>query len=71
MAQSKAGQNNLRNMLLSDGTIKQTVDAVTGNNVRHIDRTASQAAAIAARRADLGIKPLILSGGMKRDTYNY
>jgi len=57
MAQSKSQQNALRSMLLNNGTIHAT--AASPSTVRHIDKKASQAAAIAARRADCNVKPIV------------
>ena len=54
MAQSKVNQNALRSMLLRDGTLKSS--ELQPSAVRHVDKAASQAAAIAARRADMNMR---------------
>lgn len=51
MAQSKTQQNALRSMLLNNGNQPSAI--------RHIDKKASQAAAIAARRADIKLVPTV------------
>jgi hypothetical protein len=63
MAQSKVNQNNLRDMLLNNGTVKQ--GNIQPSAFRHTDKVASKAAAIAARRADIGIKPTVRTTGKK------
>lgn len=47
---NKAATSDLRKQLLRDGTVKQSV---LPSEIRHADKAESQAAAIAARRADL------------------
>jgi hypothetical protein len=57
MAQSKTNQNNLRDMLLNNGNIQQ--GDIQPSAFRHIDKEESQAAAIAARRAELQRTPAV------------
>lgn len=60
MAQSKTGQNALREMLLNNGSLRQ--GETQPSAIRHVDKKASQAAAIAARRAEINKKPTVTTG---------
>lgn len=52
---SKKSQNNIRQQLLNDGTIKQTV--LQPSAITHKDPAESRAAAIAARRMEMQRTP--------------
>jgi predicted deacylase len=58
MAQSKRDSNAIRNMLTHQGAIKPSS---LPTPLRTVDRKSSQAAAIAARRADMGLVPTVSS----------
>lgn len=50
MAKTKNDQT-LRSMLLNNGNVRQASESTQISSIRHTDKAASQAAAIAARKA--------------------